>query len=68
MRVYRVKVKTTNALQTTTRTNWEKDGGEYYDCEDGILYVITDDPRKIYDKFSPQTIIAIEDIGVGYIL
>jgi len=62
MRTYKVKVKTTKA-------NWNNEQDpEYYDCENGILYVITDDPRKIYDKFSKDTVIEIEDIGIGYIL
>jgi len=69
MRTYKVKVKTTNALKKMTKANWnDEHSSEYYDCEDGILFVITDDPRKIYDKFSKDTVIEIEDIGIGYIL
>ncbi len=65
-------MKTTNALKDTATTNYWKDQDrtkvEYFECEDGKLYVITDDPKKIYDKFSKETIISITDIGVGYVL
>lgn len=62
-KVYRVEVKTTNGLRDTTH------GPElhsYRDCNKGEIYVITDDPRKIYDEF-PWTK-SIEEIGVGYTL
>jgi len=41
---------------------------EYHDCEHGILYVIADDPRKIYDKFGQNTVEEITDVGFGYCL
>ena len=70
MRTYLVEVKTTNSSKNTTRANWNSSDGnsEYYDCENGIIYVVTDDPKKIYDMLSKDTIIKIEDIGVGYSL
>jgi len=68
MRAYKVKAKTTNALNDTVEVYESEQSLVYYECENGILYVITDDPRKIYDKFSKDTIIKIEDIGVGYII
>ena len=72
LRVYRVHVKTTNALGNTTTNYWKDrdraEVAEYFECEDGRLYVVTDDPKKIYDKFSKETIISITDIGVGYVL
>jgi len=61
MRVYKVKVKTTNDLETVT---YGKDVNSYLPCEDGILYVVTDNPKEIYDMFLNVT--SIEDVGVGY--
>ncbi len=68
MRVYQVHVKTTNAMKDTTTNNWKDKNREYFDCENGVLYVVTNDPKKIYDKFSKETVISITDIGVGYAL
>ena len=68
MNTYKVEVLTTNGLRKTT---YGRDKGEighdkipYRNCEHGILYVITDDPKKIYDEF-PDTV-SIERIGIGY--
>jgi len=71
LRCYCVRVKTTNALMNVTTNCWresEREKAEYFDCEDGILYVVTDDPKKIYDKFGAETVLSIENCGVGYIL
>jgi len=69
---YKVKVKTTNAMRDTTCDNWDSDASmqdiNYYDCEDGTLYVITDDPKSIYDKFGKDTILSVERVGIGYCL
>lgn len=64
MKIYKVKVATTNALKSTTYGPEELGQNTYRDCVDGILYVVTADPRTIYDEF-PLTI-SIEEIGIGY--
>ncbi len=67
-RAYKVTVKTTGVLSKTTygagngKIGDEKDA--YLECENGVLFVVTDDPRKIYDQF-PLTE-SIIDLGVGY--
>lgn len=50
-KAYRVTVKTTNGLRDTTSG---PDLYSYRDCDKGELYVITDDPKKIYDEFPGQ--------------
>ena len=61
-RTYLITVKTTNYTEMHTKGP----GGSYRACERGILYVTTDDPRKIYDEF-PEVII-VNNIGNGYTL
>lgn len=70
MDAYKVRVKTTNALGDMTCDYWGDEAGKanYYDCAKGILYVITDDPQKIYKKFSKETVISIVRIGIGCVL
>lgn len=63
MRCYRVEVRTTNDVRDTL---CNRDAGKYYKCENGVLYVITEDPRIIYNQFQ-DAVISITDIGVGYI-
>lgn len=68
---YKVEVETTNSSNDTFWTGDEDvtfGTGEYFDCEDSICYVITDDPKKIYKKFGKLVIISVEKIGIGYIL
>lgn len=67
MKAYKVNVATTNSLRTTTHGPGCGKIGEnapFHDCEHGFVYVVTDDPKKIYDEF-PLTI-SIEEIGCGY--
>ncbi len=64
MRCYKVKVETINILQDTF---WVEIDDKYYNCENGIIYIVTDDPREIYRKFN-GVVKSVEDIGVGYIL
>ena len=66
MNTYQVAVKTTNACQDTTYGPGKgKIGNDpYRDCEHGFLYVVTNDPKKIYDEF--PDVIAVTRIGVGY--
>jgi len=66
---YKVTVRTTNALRDMTCDYWGNDVKikcNYYDCVDGVLYVVTDDIKKIIDKFGNDTIINIKNLGIGY--
>lgn len=67
MKAYKVECETTNALWNTTYgpNKGKGIGDAYRECRDGVLYVITDDPRKIYNEF-PLTK-SIEEIGIGYV-
>ncbi len=62
-KAYLVSVRTTNATQTTCHN---KETDTYYDCTDGELYVISDDPRKIYDMLGKETVKCIKYLGEGY--
>jgi hypothetical protein len=64
MRCYQVKVRTTNAIQNTFLTV----KGEYLKCDDGILFVITDDPRMIYSDIGYDKVLCVEDIGYGHLV
>jgi len=68
MNCYKIEVKTTNAVGNTTCNRLTELGGEYFDCEDGILYIVTENPKAIFDKFSNDTVISITKIGIGYVL
>ena len=63
---YRVKVQTTNALNKAFRY-FDGEGHVYADCINGEIIVVTDDPRKIYDKFG-ETVLSVEKINYGYFL
>ena len=65
MKVYRVEVKCTNSSKDTCANYTNK---KYFDCVYGCLYVTTDDPKSIYDKFGIDTVKGIEEIGIGYTL
>jgi len=68
MKCFKVNVATTDTLRKNTYGSGRGEIGinkaPFRDCEHGFLYVVTDDPKKIYDEF-PATI-GIEEIGVGY--
>lgn len=68
MNAYRVKVNTTNALGKTTYGPGKGETGKepYRDCEHGEVYVVTADPKIIYDEF-PLAVL-VEKIGCGYYL
>ena len=68
MKAYQVTVKTTNAVGGTTYGPGKGQKGKepYRDCDNGILYVVTDDPVKIFDEFPSTT--AIKEVGIGYVL
>jgi len=61
--VYKVTVKTMNSGGKTFEID-----GEYYDCESGEIFVLTDNPEDIYRAIGKDTIISVEKIGVGYSL
>jgi hypothetical protein len=71
MKVYRVEVKCTGALKNAC-ANYHGNNGrigsntDYFDCEDGYLYVSTNDPSKIFNMLSEDTVISIKRVGVGY--
>lgn len=66
MRLYRVECDTTDALKTKTYGPGKGKIGEdpFRDCENGIVYVVTDDPKKIYDEFPMAK--TVSEIGFGY--
>ena len=67
MKAYLVKVETTSCLGDTTYGPGNGEIGKeepYHDCRLGLLYVVTDNPRKIYDEF--PLVISVEEIGIGY--
>lgn len=67
MKAYRVSVNTTNGLGDTTYGPGNGDikkGDPYRKCKNGTVFVITDDPKKIYDEF-PRAIV-ITEVGYGY--
>lgn len=71
MNCYKVKVKTTDSvLNDSFQIKKSENGGigEYFDCENSIIYIITDTANRIYEKFGDDVIISIEKIGIGYIV
>lgn len=70
MNCYKIKVKTTNSSNDTfhVKRNENDEISEYFDCEDSIIYVVTDAINKIFEKFGDEVIIYIEKIGIGYLV
>jgi len=68
MKVYKVNVETTGDGKTTYGPG--KGNLEYaipfHKCIDSVLYVMTNDPKNIYDAF-PKTK-RITELGIGYFL
>jgi hypothetical protein len=60
---YRIEVKCTNGARNTVMINDPLAG--YAPCEDGALYVVTDDPRQIHDWLGDR-LVAMTKLGVGY--
>lgn len=53
MKACKVICKTTGGLNSTT---WGPEKGvistdPYHDCENGVVFAVTDNPAKIYDEF-----------------
>lgn len=73
MKVFKVTVRCTNyskntfSVEKTSPTSLFNRDFDYYDCSGGVIYVATECPIKIYEKFK-DAVISIEDIGVGYYL
>ena len=63
---YKVRVQTTDGLKKSFRY-FNGHGYTYGDCIDGEIIIVTDDPRKIYDKFG-DSVLSIEKINYGYVL
>jgi len=64
--VYKVKVKTTNCLENTCYKEGMLDSSNYIDCDKGVIFIITDDPRKIYTSLGIDIVLSIEKYGVGF--
>lgn len=64
-RCYQVLCKTTNSSEDMA---YNKVTDEYFDCEYGILYVVTDSPEKIYKKFGNESVLTVEKLGFGYVI
>ena len=60
---YKVTVKSNDYRGTFFEVN-----GEYYDCESGEIFILTDNPEDIYRAIGKDIIISVEKIGVGYSL
>lgn len=63
-RAYCVKIIPTSYIGDTMCNNQ----GEYFECRQSEVIVVTDDPKKIYDKFGDISVVTIERIGIGYTL
>lgn len=63
-KTYKVKVRTCNAF----RNYFKSDGydKEYYDCENGLIYVITNEPSEIFARFGALVLESVEAVGIGY--
>jgi hypothetical protein len=65
MKAYKVYCETTGALMDSTYGPLTPEGqNTYRKCKDGVLWVVTDNPKRIFDEF-PATC-KIEEVGVGY--
>lgn len=58
-KVYRVTVGNTNTMKDSVMMKNE----EYFDCVKGEIYVITNYPEKIFERFEVLTLTLV---GVGY--
>lgn len=65
-KAYKVEVKCTNSTKDTCCNYYTEGLNDYFKCKNGVLYVVTDNPKKIYNKFSSDTVLSITEIGVGY--
>ena len=63
MKTYRVEVK-----PSTSRGDKFYTPQGYMPCEDGVVYILTDKPDTIFTTFSPDRVLKVEYIGIGYII
>ena len=40
--------------------------GEYFDCKDSTIYVISEGITEIEKKFGSEVILSVEKIGIGF--
>lgn len=68
---YKVKVRTTNGLGTTSHTKPFREflaqGGEYFNCENGIAYVVARSMAEVEELLGLGNILACERVGIGYV-
>jgi len=60
---YKVKVETEGWDKKNFKVN-----DEYYDCESGQIFILTDKPEDIYRAIGKDIVESIEKVGVGYII
>lgn len=65
MTCYRVRLTCTNVHPRNTVRR--VDEPHYDDAKDGIIHVVTDDPRLIHDRWG-ENVEVIEVLGVGLML
>ena len=70
LRCYKVVLRTIDPTASKTCKHFGvKDvKPEYYDCINGVLYITTDEPKRIYDWFGKETVISIEEIGMALVV
>ena len=68
VRVFRVKVETTNALADTFVVTCEINNKrrEYLECKNSVCYVATDMPGEIWDKMD-GIVLSVEEVGPCYL-
>lgn len=68
-RAFKVTLKTTNVCGDRVHNKQHLKGwDEYIEVEAGLAYVLTEDPKRIYDYFGVDNVLNIERIGKGYAL
>ena len=68
MNCYKVKVKTTSSLNDTfcITKSGTKETERYFECENGIIYVIGNNLTEIEKLFDEKVILSVERVGIGY--
>ena len=64
-RCYKVVCQSTSTLKTSVRIKDEQKNASYAECENAILYIVTDKPQLIHEWLGHH-IKSIEDVGCGY--
>ena len=63
MTTYRVMVKMGIGIKDAFSTG----DGKFYPCTDGIVYVITDKPQMIFEKWG-SAVLHVERMGLGVVM